>query len=152
MVKRRRGGAGISRGPKLVDVHVGSRLRLRRVLMKLSQSELGEMLGVTFQQVQKYEKGQNRISASRMFQMGEILGVPVEFFFEGFNEDTPDKAYGFSETKQEDFSWLEDDGGDLMERKETLHLVRTYYQVRDSKVRKHFLKVIQAMVASQEHS
>ena len=69
--------------PNPIDVHVGSRVRLQRTLAKMSQEKLGEALGVTFQQVQKYEKGTNRIGASRMQQIAETLGVPISFFFEG---------------------------------------------------------------------
>jgi transcriptional regulator with XRE-family HTH domain len=71
------------RDPNYIDVHVGSRIRMRRQLINMSQERLGELLGITFQQVQKYEKGANRISASRMFFAAKILGVPVQFFFEG---------------------------------------------------------------------
>lgn len=71
------------RDPNYIDVHVGSRIRLRRQLINMSQERLGELLGITFQQVQKYEKGSNRISASRLFYAAKTLGVPVQFFFEG---------------------------------------------------------------------
>ena len=70
------------RDPNFVDVHVGSRIRMRRQLIGMSQEKLGELLGITFQQVQKYEKGANRISASRLYFTAKILGVPVQFFFE----------------------------------------------------------------------
>ena len=68
--------------PNPVDAHVGSRVRLRRMLLGMSQERLGESMGLTFQQVQKYEKGVNRIGASRLFQISKILDVPVQFFFE----------------------------------------------------------------------
>ena len=87
------------RDPNYIDVHVGSRLRMRRQLVSMSQEKLGELLGITFQQVQKYEKGSNRISASRLFYAAKILGVPVQAFFEdlpGTEGDT-----GFSETNGE---------------------------------------------------
>ncbi len=71
------------RDPNYIDVHVGSRIRMRRQLVNMSQEKLGELLGITFQQVQKYEKGANRISASRLFFSAKTLGVPVQFFFEG---------------------------------------------------------------------
>jgi transcriptional regulator with XRE-family HTH domain len=71
------------RDPNYIDAHVGSRIRMRRQLINMSQEKLGELLGITFQQVQKYEKGANRISASRLFHSARILGVPVQFFFEG---------------------------------------------------------------------
>ncbi|MBZ0260574.1 MAG: helix-turn-helix domain-containing protein [Hyphomicrobiales bacterium] len=87
------------RDPNYIDVHVGSRIRMRRQLISMSQEKLGELLGITFQQVQKYEKGSNRISASRLFYAAKILGVPVQAFFEdlpGMEGDT-----GFSEPSEE---------------------------------------------------
>jgi transcriptional regulator with XRE-family HTH domain len=88
------------RDPNYIDVHVGSRIRMRRQLVSMSQEKLGELLGITFQQVQKYEKGSNRISASRLFYAAKILGVPVQSFFEDLpnTEDTQ----GFRETREED--------------------------------------------------
>lgn len=89
------------RDPNYIDVHVGSRLRMRRQIVSMSQEKLGELLGITFQQVQKYEKGTNRISASRLFYAAKILGVPVQAFFEdlpnveggpGFNEGGSDNT------------------------------------------------------------
>ena len=71
------------RDPNYIDVHVGARMRMRRQLINMSQERLGELLGITFQQIQKYEKGSNRISASRLFYSAKTLGVPVKFFFEG---------------------------------------------------------------------
>ena len=88
------------REPNFVDVHVGNRIRMRRQLIGMSQEKLGELLGITFQQVQKYEKGSNRISASRMFYAARTLGVPVQFFF----EDLPggDDRRGLGEPREED--------------------------------------------------
>ena len=71
------------RDPNYIDVHVGTRIRMRRQLINMSQERLGELLGTTFQQVQKYEKGANRISASRLFYAAKTLGVPINFFYEG---------------------------------------------------------------------
>lgn len=73
--------------PNPVDVHVGSRLRLRRTLLGMSQEKLGEVLGLTFQQIQKYERGANRVSASRMYDLSRALGVPVSFFFDAMPDD-----------------------------------------------------------------
>lgn len=148
-LKPRYYGKGSSDAPDPVDIHVGSRVRLRRAILGFSQERLAEALGLTFQQVQKYERGVNRVSASRLFHLGQILDVPVNYFFEGFNEKAPDRAYGFADTKQEDFSWLEDEEGDMMERKETVELVRTYYQVQDPALRKNFMKMLKTLVASQ---
>jgi transcriptional regulator with XRE-family HTH domain len=71
------------RDPNYIDAHVGARIRMRRQLVNMSQERLGELLGITFQQVQKYEKGSNRISASRLFYASKTLGVPVQFFYDG---------------------------------------------------------------------
>jgi len=74
------------RSPNPVDIHVGTRIRLRRQLLKMSQEKLGDQLGVTFQQVQKYERGANRVGASRLWKMSQVLDVPVDFFYEGLDE------------------------------------------------------------------
>ena len=87
------------RDPNYIDVHVGSRIRMRRQLISMSQEKLGELLGITFQQVQKYEKGSNRISASRLFFAAKILGVPVQAFFEDLPSTEGDA--GFSESNEE---------------------------------------------------
>ncbi len=148
-LKPRYYGKGSSDNPDGIDIHVGSRVRLRRSVLGLSQENLAEALGLTFQQVQKYERGSNRISASRLYQLAQLLDVTVNFFFDGFNEKKPHRAYGFSDTRQEDFSWLESGEGDLMERKETIDLVRTYYQVQDEPTRRNFVKMLKTLVASQ---
>jgi len=82
------------RDPNYIDVHVGSRIRMRRQIVSMSQEKLGEMLGITFQQVQKYEKGSNRISASRLYYASKILGVPVQAFFEDLPGSEDDKGFG----------------------------------------------------------
>ena len=82
------------RGPTSIDQHVGARLRLRRTMLDMSQSELGEKLGVTFQQVQKYERGANRIGASRLFHVARVLDVPVSYFFEGLDESGDSRLEG----------------------------------------------------------
>ena len=148
-MKPRYYGKGSSENPDSIDVHVGSRIRLRRSILGLSQENLAEALGLTFQQVQKYERGVNRVSSSRLYQLGQLLDVSVNFFFEGFNEKLPGRAYGFSDAKQEDFSWLEESDGDLMERRETIDLVKTYYQVQDEKVRRNFVKMLKSLVVAQ---
>ena len=87
------------RDPNYIDVHVGSRIRMRRQLVSMSQEKLGELLGITFQQVQKYEKGTNRISASRLYYASKILGVPVQAFFEDLPGSEGDA--GFSEPAED---------------------------------------------------
>jgi transcriptional regulator with XRE-family HTH domain len=132
--------------PSPIDVHVGSRIRLRRTLLGMSQERLGEALGLTFQQVQKYERGVNRVGASRLFDLSRVLDVPISFFF----DDMPDslanslgpplnrRTTGFTET-QDGF------GDDTLSRRETLELVRAYYRITDPAVRKRVFDLIKSM-------
>ncbi len=90
------------RDPNYIDVHVGARMRMRRQLINMSQERLGELLGITFQQVQKYEKGSNRISASRLFYSAKTLGVPVQFFFDGL--PGMDGGEGLGEGPRDEFA------------------------------------------------
>ena len=115
-------------GPHPVDVHVGGRLRLRRTLLGMSQTDLGKALGLTFQQVQKYENGKNRIAASRLYHLSLIFGVPVSDFFEGLEDKTSKRS-----------------SDDVMVKRETMELVRAYYRIRDPKVRKVLHAMIKAM-------
>ena len=115
-------------GPHPIDVYVGSRVRRRRTLLGLNQTQLGEKLGITFQQVQKYENGANRISASRLYQMTRILDVPVSFFFDGLVEGAS--------------MWSPDD---ILVKRETLEFVRAYYRIGDPAARKHLFELIKAM-------
>src|SRR5271155_125722 len=114
----RRPGRRKSDRPHPIDVHVGSRVRLRRNMLGLSQEKLGEAIGLTFQQVQKYERGANRIGASRLMELSRVLDVPVSFFFD---ETDPVRApaipVGFEETPQEGFE------SDPMRKRETLELI-----------------------------
>ena len=87
------------RDPNFVDRHVGNRVRMRRLLVGMSQEKLGEVLGITYQQVQKYEKGSNRVSASRLYQISRVLGVPVQYFYDELKEDGPS---GFAESEGAD--------------------------------------------------
>lgn len=122
-----------SGAPNPVDVHVGGRVRLRRTLLGLSQGELGERLGLTFQQVQKYERGLNRISASRIFDMARVLDVPVAFFFDDMPEDLASRAPGCAEDYE---ARSGDTETELMAKRETLELIRAYYLIDDTEVRK----------------
>ncbi len=118
-------------GPHPVDVHVGGRVRLRRTLLGMSQTDLGRAIGVTFQQIQKNERGFNRIGASRLYQLCHVLDVPVGYFFDGIEEEVP--------------TWSSDD---VMARRETLELVRAYYRIRDPKVRDDLRRMAIAMAKS----
>src|SRR5437016_10124339 len=97
---KRRGGRPKIDTPNPVDVHVGSRVRLRRTLLGMSQEKLGEAIGLTFQQVQKYERGANRIGASRLFDLSRVLDVPVSFFFDDMAHETAGRQGGFAESQE----------------------------------------------------
>jgi transcriptional regulator with XRE-family HTH domain len=124
-----------------IDSHVGGRIRLRRTLLGLTQEKLGETLGLTFQQVQKYERGANRVSASRLFDLARILEVPVSYFF----DDLPSQAggmmnrFGFAESGDRY-------GADeTLASRETLELVRAYYRITDPSVRKRVFELVKSM-------
>jgi len=136
----RRGGVG---RPNPVDIHVGGRVRLRRTLLGLSQERLADALGLTFQQVQKYERGANRIGASRLHQLARILEVPVSFFFEEMSAAPRPAEAGLAED-QAGFDH------DPMTRRETLELVRAYYRIPDEKVRKRIFEMVKAVAAAAE--
>lgn len=116
-------GTGV---PNPIDVHVGNRIRMRRLLLGMNQETLANALGLTFQQVQKYEGGANRVSASRLSAMADILGVPISYFFGDLRPD--DTA-----PSREDQQWREH-----LQRPETIELIRLYYAIPDAKVRRQF--------------
>ena len=124
--------------PNPIDVHVGSRVRLRRTLLGLSQEKLGDALGLTFQQVQKYERGANRIGASRLFDLSRVLDVPVSFFFDEMSKDTSAPA-GLADLPQMQFE------ADPMAKRETLELVRAYYRIEDPMVRRRIFDLAKAL-------
>lgn len=126
--------------PTSVDGHVGLRLRQLRTLMGLSQEKLAANLGLTFQQVQKYERGSNRIGASRLYDLSRILSVPVSYFFEGL-ESGSTTSYSLAEERAV-YGEMPDD---VMNRKETMELVRIYYRIKDPTVRKKFLDLAKSM-------
>ena len=140
--------------PDTVDKHVGKQLRSRRTLLGLSQEKLAEFIGVTFQQVQKYERGTNRVSASRLFSFSKILDVSIDYFYEGLDSSGAAKnaALGMSDNPQESFgdSTSAKQGvnipEDIFSKKETLDLIRTYYAIDDPKTRADILKFIKSMV------
>lgn len=133
--------------PNPVDVFVGQKLKARRNLIGMTQEKLAEATGITFQQVQKYEKGRNRLSASRIFQFSRVLNIPVAYFFEGFfSSDTLIGLQGgFADNEQDAFESESDAADDVMLQKETIDLVRTYYTITDEKLRKDFLKMLKQM-------
>ena len=123
-----------------VDVHVGRRVRVRRTLLGLSQEKLGEALGLTFQQVQKYECGANRISASRLYQIGHLLDVPVSYFFE---ELPGPKTLQAAEIQRPETT--EKSEQDPLIKRETLELVRAYYRISNPKARRHLFELTKAL-------
>lgn len=131
--------------PHPTDIYVGSRLKLRRTLLGLSQEKLGEAVGLTFQQIQKYERGANRIGASRLYEFSQILEVPVGYFYEGMPKGTNDKARGLAHPPQEAY-----EGEDHLSRRETLELIRAYYRITDPVVRKRIFEMVKALGAPDE--
>ena len=134
--------------PNPVDVHVGSRVRLRRTLLGMSQEKLGEAIGLTFQQVQKYERGANRVGASRLYDLSRVLDVPVGFFF----DDMSDEVAGSSPSQLRGIAEIEPINGgyelDPMAKRETLELVRAYYKISSAKVRKRVFELTKALAAT----
>jgi transcriptional regulator with XRE-family HTH domain len=135
----------VKKTPDPIDRHVGSRVRMQRVLLKMSQEKLGEALGLTFQQVQKYEKGTNRIGASRLQQIAKTLNVPPSFFFEGAPTAASSNAGGFAEESSSQYVV------DFLSTAEGLHLNRSFARIKDPKVRKRVIDLI-ATLADQEDS
>ena len=133
--------------PSPIDVHVGSRIRLRRTLLGMSQERLGEALGLTFQQVQKYERGVNRVGASRLFDLSRVLDVPISFFFDDLPEPLGAATAGTTRRQMAGFSEAQDGfgGDDTLSRRETLELVRAYYRITDPGVRKRVFELIKSM-------
>jgi transcriptional regulator with XRE-family HTH domain len=133
------GAARYGRGtgvPDPVDIHVGSRIRTRRLLIGMNQETLAKALDLTFQQVQKYEGGANRVSASRLSQIAGVLGVPIAYFFTDLDDGAPDTHK--LETRER------------MQRPETIELIRSYYAIADEDLRRQFLDMVKAAAESQQ--
>ena len=133
--------------PNPVDVHVGSRVRLRRTLLGLSQEKLGEAVGLTFQQIQKYERGANRIGASRLFEFSRILDVPVSFFFDDMSDRLSAGDMSNDGLSDQPRHPLEPDP---LTRRETLELVRAYYRISDPHVRKRLFELTKSLGNTEE--
>ena len=136
--------------PNPIDVYVGARVKMRRTLLGMSQEKLGEMIGLTFQQVQKYERGLNRISASRLFDISKVLQVSISFFFEEMDEQvaelSPRKLAGAVGLAEDPLVF----DYDPMTKRETLDLVRCYYMIPDRRLAKKVLDLIKTMASSSE--
>lgn len=122
-----------------IDIHLGKRLRRRRRLLGLTQQQLAGACGVRFQQIQKYECGANRISAARLWQLSEALQVPVAYFYDGLSEQERNEA----EAK------IAEDAGEVLSRKETLDLIRAYYQL-DERPRRRLLDLAKSLHGETE--
>ena len=132
--------------PHPVDVHAGARLKQRRKLLGITQTNLGDAIGLTFQQVQKYERGANRISASRLYDLARVLDVPVNFFF----EDMPPEITTISPAtkRRGKAKKLPSYALDPMAKRETLELMRAYYKIEDADVRNGVYQLTKAMGAA----
>ena len=132
----------IKKAPNPIDKHVGSRVRMRRMMLGMSQEKLGDALSLTFQQVQKYEKGSNRIGASRLQQISLILQVPVSFFFEGA-PPPPGKETGFENAPSPAYVT------DFLATSDGLTLVKAFMRIPNSKLRRRIVELVEEM-AGQE--
>jgi transcriptional regulator with XRE-family HTH domain len=133
----------VKKAPNPIDKHVGSRVRMRRMMLSMSQEKLGDALDLTFQQVQKYEKGTNRIGASRLQQIAHILQVPVEFFFEGAPTGVTSPT-GLGEAPSPVYV------SDFLASSEGLALTRAFTRITDPRVRRRIVDLVEAIVG-EEH-
>jgi transcriptional regulator with XRE-family HTH domain len=136
------GGARYGRGtgvPDPVDVHVGARIRTRRLLLGMNQETLANALGLTFQQVQKYEGGANRVSASRLAEVAQVLGVTVSYFFNDLGLAGETEADAEAEFRE------------MLQRPEAIELIRWYYAIPDPEVRQQFLEMVKTVARSQQY-
>ena len=129
-----------------IDLHVGKRIRLRRTLLGLSQDQLGQALNITFQQVQKYERGANRVSASRLWDISQILDTDISYFFDEMSEET--QALSPRRISRGDADGDIDQSRDPMARRETLELVRSYYSIKQPHVRKRISDMVKSIAAT----
>ncbi len=131
--------------PNPIDVHVGSRIRLRRTMLGMSQEKLGESLGITFQQIQKYEKGTNRVGASRLQNISNVLNVPVSFFFEDAPGDSS-MAGGAGMAEANSSNYVVD----FLSSSEGLQLNRAFVNIGDHKVRRKVVELVKALAADSD--
>ncbi|MDF1791755.1 MAG: helix-turn-helix transcriptional regulator [Thalassobaculaceae bacterium] len=139
--RRRVGRPPTAMNPNPIDIHVGARVRLRRTLLGMSQERLGDALGLTFQQVQKYERGANRVGASRLFELAKALGVPVSYFFDDMPEDDGTEVTAATSGPMEE---------DPMRRRETIELVRAYYRITDDTARRRLYELMRSIAGSMD--
>ena len=125
------------RSPNPIDIHVGTRVRLRRQVMKMSQEKLGDQLGVTFQQVQKYERGANRVGASRLWKMSQVMEVPVGFFFDGLGHENA--VTEFAEDDQMPIVY------DFINSTDGVNLAKAVSQIKNKAVRRQILELARSL-------
>ncbi len=131
--------------PDPVDIHVGKRVRLRRTLLGLSQKKLGEAIGLTFQQIQKYERGANRIGSSRLYQLARVLDVPVSYFFDKLPlQARAQGAPGLGEAAAAAYRH------EPLAKRETLELVRAYYRITEPELRKRVFELMKALAQAAQ--
>lgn len=131
----------IKKAPNPIDKHVGSRVRMRRMMLSMSQEKLGDALGLTFQQVQKYEKGTNRIGASRLQQISHILQVPVSFFFEGA-PNLSGRPDGIGEAPSPAYV------SDFLATSDGLALTKSFMRIKDSKLRRRIVDLVEQIAGA----
>ncbi len=132
-------------GPHPVDVHVGKRLRLKRTILGMSQEALGNAIGVTFQQIQKYERGANRMGSSRLYDFARILGVPISYFFEDYSDGKVASA-GMAEPDAPSFQH------EQLSSRETLEMMRAYYRIENPVVRKRIFDLVKSVAEDESNS
>ncbi|MEE8211237.1 MAG: helix-turn-helix transcriptional regulator [Acidiferrobacterales bacterium] len=146
---RKRGSAAYNP----IDVHVGARLRARRTLLGMSQTALGDALGITFQQQQKYETGSNRISASRLYDVSKLLGVDIGYFFDEMDRATEGESPARLIQKKSKWSSQKPPKSENpLHKRETLEFVRAYYRIKDPKIRGYVRKLIQTTASASSPS
>lgn len=133
------------KAPNPIDKHVGARVRMRRMMLSMSQEKLGDALGLTFQQVQKYEKGSNRIGASRLQQISNILQVPVSFFFDGApHVPGPGRYEGMGEAPSPAYV------SDFLATSDGLALTKAFMRIHDSKLRRRIVDLVEQIAAGEK--
>ena len=140
----RRNGRPKIETPNPTDVQVGARLRLRRKMLGLSQEKLGELIGLTYQQVQKYESGESRVGASRLHELSRVLDVPVTFFFDDTDPVRAPARGGLAEPPAEELE------ADPLRKPETIELVRAYFSIEDMTVRRRLRDLVKALAAESD--
>ena len=145
-------GSGRKRWPSAynaIDVHVGARLRARRRFLRLSQTAVGNAIGVSFQQLRKYENGHNRISAGRLYDLAQVLGVDIAYFFDEIDPATHNESPVQVRHRESKQSFQEPSGSeDPFEMRETWELVQAYYKISNPTVRDHFRSLVQSAASA----